>query len=97
MAKRPKINPQDLNEITQEEFQRLSQERAAQEPEQPPQEPITVLRKRALHGGKRRGAGRPSTRTKTTAVAVRLTDLQRETFARLGGADWLRDLLDQQS
>ncbi len=32
MAKRAKINPEDLNEITPAEFQRLSQERAAQAP-----------------------------------------------------------------
>ena len=47
-----------------------------------------------MRGGTRHGAGRPIAADPTTPISIRLTAAQHETYARLGGATWLKALLD---
>lgn len=50
----------------------------------------------STHGGARKGAGRPKLhRTGARAVSVRMTPKQSQLFVSIGGAKWLRELLDQ--
>ena len=50
-----------------------------------------------MKGGTRPGAGRPvgTTKEPTKPVLIRLTEPHRVKFKELGGARWLRRLLDE--
>lgn len=48
-------------------------------------------------GGARENAGRPPIKPgeKSIPVTIRMTEGQREVFDRLGGAEWVRRLINQ--
>lgn len=48
-------------------------------------------------GGPGRGQGRPPVREgeETITVSLRMTPAQRDKMKRLGGAKWVRDLIDK--
>jgi hypothetical protein len=48
-----------------------------------------------MKGGKREGAGRPKAEP-TTPVMLRLTDRQRDKYLELGGARWVKRLIDEE-
>lgn len=51
------------------------------------------MNEKIAKGGKREGAGRPKAEP-TTPVMIRLTEAQRLKFLELGGARWMKRLID---
>lgn len=51
------------------------------------------------HGGPSRGQGRKPVKSGETTISVtlRMTKTQREKLGRLGGAEWVRDRIDETS
>ena len=49
----------------------------------------------AIKGGKREGAGRPALAQPTKPVMLRLTETQRLKYLELGGARWVKRLIEE--
>jgi hypothetical protein len=48
-----------------------------------------------MKGGVRPGAGRKPAQNPTRPISIRMTDAQRGRYMALGGAKWLKALLDK--